>query len=781
MEGHRVTFKQATAAAYSSSDEDSSDDNILPNEEFNDYRPRKRRRTARDTKESAALGVFGSDSEDDGPGKRWKAKSLRGKGMSFVGAEDDGQIAGEYSDENGEGMDVDAKELSSADEQEAEDDEEETGFRGFRMGASSGVPTFRKSAVSGDEKEEPTPPRQPFAKPVFDGTTPFGRGFVSASANEPVLRSDLEETPPPRKAMPSAFGPKSKMNKNSFGAKMMAKMGYQEGKGLGKEAQGRNVIVEANLRPQGAGLGAVKEKTDQERKEEKRQAKMRGEAVSDSEEEARKKRARKQKVKTKGAGGFDSTASTPKRQKPRYMTADEIKRTAPGLHIPDAFMPILDMTGPGSKVVSASGISTPTSTAPESEETVATRKVLRQAHRDLAAFSEEWRNLADRGTWVEAQLAELEQDMETMTLDYQRLLDFSSIVTNELPAAGSDWQSVIVCLHKAANVSPGPQSAETASIIVAALEPFFKDPEWDLLKEPSRYATDMKGLEGLLMPDTATHDSVEKFDSSMFNGDSIYRHHHRSTTPYESLMYRLWLPRALRASRDSDVSDPAQLMAILEHWDPLLPSFIHAEFLENVTRRLHTTLTEWNPRRRKDKDMLPHIWLFPWLPFLPPHHLDPKGSGLVADVRRKFRQLIEAWDFSRGLIPGLAKWKGVLGKEWKGLMVHVLPSMGRYLALNFRVDPADQEPYLAALEGILDWTEVLGRKYVAEVVRAKVFPMWHAKLAEWFALGAEADLGEIAGWFEWWDGYFPAEVGVLVRGEFERGLLTIERALDRVA
>lgn len=777
MEGPKVTFKQASAAAYSSSDEETSDDDfILPNEEFNEYRPRKRRRTGRDPKESAALGVFGSDSEDDG--KRWKAKSLRGKGLSFVGAEDNGKVAGEYSDDEDERtMDVDGKESSDTDEQE-EEDEAESGFRGFRMGASSGILTFQKAA-SADEAKEPTPSRQSFGMPAFDGATPFGRGFVPSSANEPVLRDDLEDTPP-KKAMPSAFGPNAKKNPNSFGARMMAKMGYQEGKGLGKEGQGRNVIIEANLRPQGAGLGAVKEKTDQERREEKRQAKMRGETVSDSEEEERKKKARKQKLKSK-VTGFDSAASTPKRQKPRFMTADEIKRTAPGLHIPDAFMPILDMTGPGSKVVPASGLSTPTTAAPESEETVATRKILRRAYRDLAAFSEEWKNLSDRGAWVEAQLSEYEKEMENLTLDYQQLMDFSEVITNELPAAGSEWESVIVCLHKAANVSPGSQSAETAAIIVAALEPFFKDPEWDLLKEPSRYAVGMKGLESLLMPDTPTRHSVDKFDSSMFNGDSVYRQHHRSTTPYESLMYRFWLPRALRALRDCDISDPAQLMAILENWEPLLPQFIHAEFLENVTRKLHTTLTEWNPKRRREKpeDVSPHIWLFPWLPFLPPHHLDPKGSGLVADVRRKFRQLIDAWDFSRGLIPGLTKWKEVLGKEWKGLMLHVLPSMGRYLALNFRVDPADQEPYLSALEGVLDWTDILGKKYIAEVVRAKVFPMWHAKLAEWFALGIEADLGEIAGWFEWWDSYFPPEVGVLVREEFERGLLTIERALDR--
>ncbi|RAL61459.1 hypothetical protein DID88_009388 [Monilinia fructigena] len=101
--------------AYSrdSSDESSGDENDFlhpstdPREEFADYNPRKRRRTGRDAKESAALGVFGSESEDDGGvGRRWKKKSLRGKGMSFVaGGEKVGGAEDEDEDEDEEGDD----------------------------------------------------------------------------------------------------------------------------------------------------------------------------------------------------------------------------------------------------------------------------------------------------------------------------------------------------------------------------------------------------------------------------------------------------------------------------------------------------------------------------------------------------------------------------------------------------------------------------------------------------------------------------------------------------
>lgn len=46
------------------------------------------------------------------------------------------------------------------------------------------------------------------------------------------------------------------MHTTGFGSKMMAKMGYQEGKGLGKDGQGISEPIEARQRPKALGLGA---------------------------------------------------------------------------------------------------------------------------------------------------------------------------------------------------------------------------------------------------------------------------------------------------------------------------------------------------------------------------------------------------------------------------------------------------------------------------------------------------------------------------------------------
>ncbi|KAF4972039.1 hypothetical protein FSARC_1307 [Fusarium sarcochroum] len=773
---------KAAAAEYSSSASESEDEHLAPgldnDNEFGDFNPRKRRRVGGNNKEKAALGIFASDSEDDGPARKWKRTTLRNKGMNFVstGAGSDKEDDDQDSENNrpmlrGNAMDQD----------EDEDEHEDEGnTRGIGLGFGGVARGFAQNDTQNlSRSASAEAPSRPAFRSRFDGKNPLGMGFVPSSANDPVLKDPRDDgSPTPRnKPQPSAFGAKGKTNPKSFGARMMAKMGYQEGHGLGKEGQGRNVIIEANLRPQGVGLGVVKEKSEQERKEEKRQAKMRGEEVVDSDEEE-KKRRKKAKKKSLGAA-FDSATSTPRRQKPKYLTAEELKATAPGLHIPDAFAPILDMTGPGSKMLtSTSGIMTPTTgtATPESTEVIEARKLVKRAQADLLAFSDEWKSLQERKTWIDLELKEKEQEMDDLRSDFERLQVFSELVSGELATA--DWDQVIGCLQKALELKA--TTSEIADIAVAAIHPFLREADWDPLREPTRFASELKGLAPLLMPSTSNAKSVGKWDSSAVNTDDIYRRHHKSTTPYESMMYKNWLPKALAAVRSWDVLDPTPMLSVLEAWDALLPPFIRAQFIDNIARKLETAVSDWNPKTRRQSHRLPHIWLFPWLQYLPSYHLDPKGTGLVADVRRKFRQLIDVWEFEKGQLPGLTQWEGVLGDQWRPLvMSHVLPSMGKYLRRNFSVEPSDQEPTLPVLTGILKWTPMLGRRVIAEVLMQHMFPTWHKKLAEWLSLD-EADLSEVAEWYGWWRGVLLQELAEVksVKAEFDKGLKVMAKAVS---
>ncbi|TPX13407.1 uncharacterized protein E0L32_006137 [Thyridium curvatum] len=816
FQGFSGSFKLSKAEAedMSSSDSDNDSDEFqLPStdpnaDEFADYNPRKRRRTGRDAKESAALGIFGSESEDDRGPRRWKKKTLRNKGVSFVSGGQQAATGSDQENEDDEESEEDGKFYAPGlgaypqDKDELDDEDEEESTRGVGLGFSSSAAQGLGAAPSAQRQlfanfTRPNSSKPAFSKskkPKYDANNPLGRGFMPSSANEPVLKVTEDQDDAPKVARPSAFSSsaakkgKTKVNPNSFGARMMAKMGYVAGEGLGKEGQGRNIVIEANLRPQGAGLGAVKEKSEQEKQEEKRQARLRGEVVIDSDEEEKKRKAARWKKALAGgvgSGGVSSGTSTPKRQKAKYMTMDEVKKAAPGLNIPDAFTPILDLTGPGKKMLtSSSGLMTPTSGTPTSESTeqAESRKLARRAQNDFLAILEEWQSLQNRKAYADLQMQQEKQELEELELalnGHQSTVNAFKELTIQDGEQGWEerWNKALSQLRTVLDSVPEDSihamRDELPIITVAALHPLFKEAmqTWEPLEDPKP-----RLVEDLV--------SIKQFLGLQ---DGVKSHRKSIATPYETMMYKIWLPHVARAVREWNVREVDQLLVLFEAWQGLLPEFVRGQLLEqDILRKLDDALAKWEPKRKKHHN-LPHLWLFPWLQYLPTYHLDPKSStGLVAEVKRKFRQLIDVWEFYRGVIPGLKQWKEVLrpsrdNDQWRPLVMNnILPSMARYVKAQFQVDARDQEPFLEVLTGEWQWLELMSPSMIGEVMVAEMFPMWHEALYR--MLTAEnPNYDEIIQWYSWWvEEVFPEELRSLpsISAEFEKGTVLINEALD---
>lgn len=143
---------------------------------------------------------------------------------------------------------------------------------------------------------------------------------------------------------------------SGFGLKMLEKMGWKKGYGLGAGGIGIVEPIQTKLRPVKMGIGfkGFKEKTDQDRAEEKR----RGYAISSDEDEKPSKSQSKKTSSKGGKGqepepvtdGWKKTSARASRKVPKieYKTAAEIQQEIESADQPMTMaqpQKILDMTG----------------------------------------------------------------------------------------------------------------------------------------------------------------------------------------------------------------------------------------------------------------------------------------------------------------------------------------------------------------------------------------------------------------------------------------------------
>lgn len=579
-------------------------------------------------------------------------------------------------------------------------------------------------------------------------------------------------------------------NPNSFAAKMMAKMGYVEGQGLGAAGRGRLAPIETQSRPQGAGLGAVREKTQQAKEEEKREAAFRGETLEDSEAEEKERR---RKLKEKRLSGVKNGVSTPSgRPKVKYRTAVEIEAASGGLEVPAVLKTIIDATGTETKLLtSTAGLMTKhVAMVPTETEAI---KIARRARRDLEAFADEWNSLTERKKFFEMQENQLVQELDNEDVTVQNIQNVIDNIEELLtlennasnPSDQSSWEEIITLLEAAdEQLEQGLDPSTLQEIAVATIHPLFKisNVDWRPLENPPGVSSYIDRLLRMLVLEPDPTGS----EVAMQNGFPTTKARSKSTTPYESMMLLVWFPKVQSALTNQwDVLDPTPVLILLEAWRPLLPPFILSKLLNQIiVPRLNDALSSWKPRpssRHPTRhSQSPHIWLFPWLPYLDEQHTDPKApTGLLADVKRKLKSVLATWDLTTGILPDINAWGYVLASELPPLLVrHLLPRLAAHLSWNLLIDPSDQN--LDPLTQVFQWSSLFSRNTMAHLLVAEFFPKWHHTLYSW--LIATPNYDEIREWYQWWKDrlhhYIPdINEHPTIAAEWTEGLETINLAL----
>ena len=258
---------------------------------------------------------------------------------SSSGSGSDADADGDYDDEEysdaedvrGDSMTRPSKEQSPrVQEEEPEEAEERPRFGGLGLGASkagigigvskAGLGTGKGGIGSSSRSNAPSA----FSGFSKSGSSTFNLSSVTETPPTASPASEADRATPETLDVPTAFGKQARLQRafvredtgsgsstpkpvnisaaerahfnkisGTFGARMLEKMGWQAGTGLGTAGEGIVTPVESKLRPKGMGLAfkGFKEKTEQAKAE----ARRRGEVVSDDEEEARPRKGRKPK------------------------------------------------------------------------------------------------------------------------------------------------------------------------------------------------------------------------------------------------------------------------------------------------------------------------------------------------------------------------------------------------------------------------------------------------------------------------------------------------------
>ncbi|CAD1471179.1 unnamed protein product [Heterotrigona itama] len=550
-----------------------------------------------------------------------------------------------------------------------------------------------------------------------------------------------------------------------IGAKLLLQMGFEPGKGLGKQLQGISAPVEAHLRKGRGAIGAYGPEKVPKVPEKKK----------DEETEEGKESKAKLSQWRKG-----DASVTKKKINYIYRSVDQVLedgKLKPNKKVrisnEMSRVKVIDMTGPEQRILSGYHAIAGGQQRPDENVVVTDKKskinfalpelqhnlniLVDMCEQDIIQNDRRTRHLSDRVVALEAekknlskvidQHGQLIDTLENVLAIVDRLMDETSQLTlQETANAFKDLQDKYYEEYKMYELG------ELASSFVG---PKIKDclTNWNPLIQPKQCIKLFHQWKNILVTGTTTLQT-------------------RTMHPYDHLVWNSWMPSIRGAVQQWMCRQPEPLIELLEHWMPLLPKWILENILDMlILPKLTLEVEEWNPLT----DTVPiHTWIHPWIPLLRVR-LD---TLIYPIIRRKLGSALGGWhpsDRSARLM--LQPWSTVFAKgDMEAFLVkNIIPKLQIALS-EFVINPHQQ--HLDQWNWVYEWKELIPSHIMAGLLDKFFFPKWLQVLALW--LNHSPNYDQVTNWYMGWKSMLSEKILTepLVKEHFKKALEMMNRAVS---
>ncbi|XP_012225804.1 tuftelin-interacting protein 11 [Linepithema humile] len=691
------------------------------NNEFNIARPRRKL-----SKKQQMLGIWADNSDEDELSARPSFKTFNKGPKNYTAPVN--FVAG--------GIQQSGK---PKDKEDKEDEEEEEEMRDSQTNLHSD---------SSSEDEKPNSPKS---------RSSFTLSLESDIAGLRKKRSQVNSL-----LMKSGMG-SWEVHTKGIGAKLLLQMGFEPGKGLGKQLQGISAPVEAHLRKGRGAIGAYGPEKVPKIPEKKK---------DDEKEEAKES-------KTKVSQWRKGDNSGKKKVRYCYRSVDQVLedgKLKPNKKIPVSSdmsrVKVIDMTGPEQRILSgyhaiAGGQQCPDENVITSDKKSKVNFALPElqhnlnllvdmCEQDIIQNDRRMRHLNDRLITLEAekknlskvvnQHSELIDTLENVLMIVDRLMN----ETNEL----SLQETAEAFKNLQDNYYEEYKMYELGELASSFVAPKIKDCllSWNPLMQPKQPIKLFQQWKSILESGISTTLQTQTMQ------------------PYDQLVWNAWMPSIRGAIQQWTCRQPDPLIELIEYWIPLLPSWILENILDLlVLPKLTLEVEEWNPLT----DTVPiHTWIHPWLPLLR-NRLD---TLIYPIIRRKLGSALGGWhpsDRSARLM--LQPWAEVFAKgDMEAFLVkNIVPKLQIALS-EFVINPHQQ--HLDQWNWVYEWKELIPVHIMAGLFDKFFFPKWLQVLALW--LNHSPNYDQVTTWYMGWKGMLSDKLLAepLIKEHFKKALDMMNRA-----